>query len=567
MRAGNLVLSACLLAGCTGVIGSGDDTSDAGPGPGGNSSSLVCDENAVPDTAPLRRLSHTQYASSIRDFLAAALPEQGAAVYSEVAAKIDVMPDDRQVGPIGEIHGGFRRLDQAVNQEHVDGSYDVALAVGKAITTDPARLAAIGGNCSDDACVDAMIGKLGPLALRRPLEAEDVTFYRGFAGTDRSPAAMADVIAALLVSPRFLYHVEHATGAEAFAPLDAWELAARLSYHFWQTAPDAELRASAASGAILTDDGFKAQVDRLFRDPKTQAALDDFFREWLWLEELPKLDSRVGDVVFDAFAGMEKPTADLRDEMIADVITATRTVAQGGGTFTDLFGDTRAYVKTDLFARIYGVTPGSMSAPPERAGLLTRPALLATGSANTRPIMKGVFIRKALLCDDIPPPPKNANATKPMLSGSQTTREVVEQLTEKAGSVCAGCHANLINPLGFATEDFDALGRHRKAQKLFDDSGKLLTEKPVDTHTIPRVTPDDLRDSSGAADLTKYLMESGKVQSCFARQYFRFTFARLENDRDACAINAVTKGAVEGSTFGDVLKNIALRTEFKRRSF
>ncbi|MGZ3421996.1 MAG: DUF1592 domain-containing protein [Polyangiales bacterium] len=564
---GILTLTAA-LTGCVGVIGSGDGAGDAGPGGGsGNSSSLTCDESAIPDTAPLRRLSHTQYAGSVRDFLATALPKDGAAVYAEVAPKIDAMPDDRQVGPIGEIHGGFRRLDQAVNQEHVDGSYDVALAIGKAVANDPARLAAIGGACADAACVDAMIGKLGPIALRRPLDAEDVAFYRGFAGTDFSPAAIADVIAAMLVSPRFLYHVEHATTDEAFAPLDAWELAARLSYHFWQTAPDAELRDAAASGALLTDDGYRAQVDRMFADPKTQAALDDFFREWMWLEELPKLDARLGDVVFDAFVGMEKPTADLRDEMIADVITATRTVAQGGGTFSDLLGDTRAYVKSDLFARIYGVSPGSMAAPPDRAGLLTRPAFLTTGSANTRPIMKGVFIRKALLCDDIPPPPKNANATKPMLSGSLTTREVVEQLTEKPGSVCAGCHATMINPLGFATEDFDSLGRHRKAQKLFDDAGKLLTEKPVDTHTIPRVTPDDLRDSSGAADLTKYLLESGKVQTCFARQYFRFTFARLENDRDACAINAVTKGAVEGSTFGDVLKNIALRTEFKRRSF
>src|SRR4051794_3375464 len=129
MRAANLVLTAALagvLSACTGVIGSGDDAHDAGPGAGsGNSSALVWDENAVPDTAPLRRLSHTQYSSSIRDFLAAALPEQGAAVYSEVSAKIAVMPDDRQVGPIGEIHGGFRRLDQAVNQEHVDGSYNV----------------------------------------------------------------------------------------------------------------------------------------------------------------------------------------------------------------------------------------------------------------------------------------------------------------------------------------------------------------------------------------------------------------------------------------------------------
>jgi hypothetical protein len=95
----------------------------------------------------------------------------------------------------------------------------------------------------------------------------------------------------------------------------------------------------------------------------------------------------------------------------------------------------------------------------------------------------------------------------------------------------------------------------------------LVMEKAVDTHSVPRVKDDDLRESSGAADVTQYLLESGKVQTCFARQYFRFTFARIENDRDACAIGEVAQGAIEGKSFGDVLVNIALRPEFKRRSF
>ena len=85
--------------------------------------------------------------------------------------------------------------------------------------------------------------------------------------------------------------------------------------------------------------------------------------------------------------------------------------------------------------------------------------------------MKGVFLRTNILCDTIPPPPPGANAKPPELMPGMTTRESVEAITEMPGTVCAGCHTLAINPLGFATEGFDALGRFRTAQRLFDAAG------------------------------------------------------------------------------------------------
>lgn len=533
------------------------------PGSEKTESAFTCDPTAVPDTLPLRRLSANQYKHALRDLLTELTPATAKTAFASIEPKLAALPDDRQTAPSGETHGGFRRLDQVVNQEHVTIGYEIAVALGRALPVQGiAGTCATDGDASnDDACLDAFIRKVGALAYRRPLLDEDVAFYRGVAGTEKvSAAALGDAVAALLASPRFLYHVEHGTTADAWSALDGYELAARLSFHFWQTAPDPDLRAAAESGALLTDDGYVKEVHRLFADPRTEATLDDFFREWFWLDELPEMNGRVGDPVFDAFAGSDRPGPDLREHMIDDVLASARAAARSG-TFASFFLDAKSYATADDLTRIYA---GSEA---QRVGLLTRPALVASGSANTRPIMKGVFIRKALLCDEIPAPPNNAAANAPVLSPTMTTREVVEQLTEKPGSACAGCHANVINPLGFATENFDSLGRYRAAQKLFDDKGVLVTEKAVDTHTIPRVASDDMRASSGAGDLTKYLLESGKVQRCFARQWFRFTFARAENGRDGCALTELEKGARDGKSLAEVLMRIALSPQFKRRSF
>jgi len=565
MRNGLLLAATVGVVGCVGTIGSGDsdDGMNVPPGSSKAEQAFTCDPSAVPDALPLRRLSATQYKNALRDLLTELAPTAAKTMFASLEPKLASLPDDRQTAPNGETHGGFKRLDQVVNQEHVSVGYDVAVTIGRslAVQSIAGACATDGDETNDGACLDAFIRKVGALAYRRPLTDEDVAFYRTVAGLEKiSAAALGDVVAALLASPRFLYHVEHGSDGGAWTALDGYELASRLSFHFWQTAPDRALFTAAESGALLTDEGFVEEVHRLFADPRTEQTLDDFVREWLWLDELPEMNGRVGDPVFDAFAGADKPGPDLREHMIDDVLSAARAAARAG-TFASFLLDGKSYANADDLSRIYA---GSEA---QRVGLITRPALVASGSANTRPIMKGVFIRKALLCDEIPAPPNNAAANAPVLSPSMTTREVVEQLTERPGSACAGCHSTVINPLGFATESFDSLGRFRTAQKLFDEKGALVSEKPVDTHSVPRVKDGDDRPSTGAADVGRYLLESGKVQRCFARQWFRFTFARAENGRDGCVLSELEVGARDGKSLAEVLMRIALSPQFKRRSF
>ena len=182
--------------------------------------------------------------------------------------------------------------------------------------------------------------------------------------------------------------------------------------------------------------------------------------------------------------------------------------------------------------------------------------------------MKGVFIRKNILCDDIPPPPPGANAKPPDLGPNMTTRESVAAITEMPGTVCAGCHTAVINPLGYATEGFDSLGRFRTAQRLFDASGAQTGTKPVDTTSVPQVDLGDTTPSAGPGDLMSLIAGSGKVEACLARSFFRFTYGRWEDTAaDACALEDSRKVLAGGGTITDLLKAAVTSAEFKRRTF
>lgn len=577
----SLPLIAIACAACTGVIGGGpSDTAPPDKEPS-TPTSFVCDEELVQDTLPLRRLSLVQYRNTVRDLVRYALPSEVDSVMVDVSPSFERIPDDLRVGP-DQHYAGFSHLDQAVQQDHIDGAYAVAVAVGEALTLNDARLGEAVGSCAtdadtqnDDACLDDFIRDFGERALRRAVTDEDVAFYRGPAGQAPFDGAdYADVIGLLLNAPHMLYFVEHGEDGESQkAPLDGYELASRISYHFWQTMPDEELFAAARSGDLLGEEGYAAQIERVFNHANTRAALSSFFGEWLENTTLEELDSRVGTPVFDAFAGGFTPGPELRERMLAEVVDAATYYAfESGGTFDALFTSNKSFAKTDDLAAIYGVAPWSGEGEPpdmgpERAGLITRAAYVATGSANTRPVMKGVFIRKALLCDEIPPPPPNAAANPPQLSDSLSTREVVEELT--GDGVCAGCHVTVINPLGFATENFDALGRLRSEQPLFDeDTGEQVGVADIDTSSVPAIDDGDATVSAGAADLVGLIAASEKPNACFARQYFRFTFGRMEDlDKDACALADVKRALDDDQPLAEVLRTMALSTAFRQRTF
>jgi hypothetical protein len=563
-----------------------------GGGNGGTSSetlSFSCEASSKPPPASLRRLTMSQYRNTIADFVAFATGSttEASTVLGELEGPLRRLPADRRNPSSEDLHGSYRRLDQALQELHVDGYYDVAVAAGAALTS-PARLGRVIGACATDAdagndaaCLSEAVARLGQRALRRPLEAEEARFYEAVYGADKTadPAAYADVIAVLLNAPQLVYFVEHGAVAVAQKPgvfeLSGYELASRLSYQLWQTAPDSELLEHAKDGSLLEAATYRAQVERLLGDARARVALDEFFGDWLKVEDLPALDAKNADPVFRAFAGSQLPSASLRQDMIDDVLglLGYYTWREPSGIAT-LFESQRSFARSTELASLYGapVWDGSAQPPPlpegQRPGLLTRALFLSTGSPNTRPIMKGLFVRKYILCDSIPPPPPGANAKPPELQPGLTTRETVEALTQMPGTICNGCHATLLNPLGFATEGFDALGRYRTAQRFFDAQGNPTGEKSVDTRTAPHVLGDTETEVAGPVELMEQLVTSGKVEACLSRNFFRYTFARWEDTAaDGCALESMRQSLLNGGSIVDLVMAATLDGTFKQRAF
>lgn len=584
MRSTRWALPACLLAvlgSCEGRI-TGGPPSDAAPD-AVRVPPFTCRADAVAPELPLRRLSHTQYLQSMRDLVTVLAPQDAQAVLAEVNQQLGSMPDDGRAGP-DPAYGGLRRLDQSIYQRSVEGSYEVATAVGKSIVKTTARLTAAAGTCATDAstandspCLEDFIRNFGRRVLRRPLSDQDVTFYRQVAGATLEREDYQDLITVLLSAPGFLYFVEESPEGtpSGTSKLDAFALAARLSFHFWQTIPDPALLDAAASGSLLTEAGYREQVERLFADPRTQRSLDEFFGDWLSPEYLEELDANLGNPAFDAFRGDFTPTPQTRQHMLAEVQLMGRHYAHDTeSSFVDFFTSRRSFAQTDDVASLYGVPVWTTGEPPlfpqpEREGLLTRALLLSTGSASTRPIMKGVFARKALLCDTIPPPPGDAMTIAMGVATAGLGARAKAEAISQARVDCAGCHRALINPLGFVTEGFDALGRFRTSEKVYDKtSGALVGDEALTLSAVPLVTPDDARVASGAAELNRFMLESEKPQACFARRYFRFTFGRQEDAAlDGCTLSSLHEMLVHGDNLASVLREMVLRPSFSNKTF
>jgi hypothetical protein len=584
-------LWALSLAGCVGLIDAPPGAVQPLPGdptlaptvPAGRAAQFSCGPNRAPPDVPLRRLSQEQYLTTVRTLVQTTLPNDADAVLGSVASLLGQVPTDARLGGPGQRHGGFTVLDQTLQQGHADATYNLAVALGHALTSTTARMTALMGACATDAstsndasCLLDFVRTFGARALRRPLTADDETFY--LAGTDASPvdpATVADVVGLLLSAPESLFFVEHGTDdSQLVAPLSAFELASRLSYHFWRAPPDDALWASASSGALLSDAELKAQVDRLSADPRAAQTFEQFFLQWLNLDDLPELDALSSQPLFQAVVGADMPGPTTREAALDDVTKLVDYELGGKGSVSALLNERRSFATDPLLARLYGAPVWSGSgeptdpSSPARVGLLTRIAFVASGIDETRPIMKGLRIRNEMMCQAISPPPANAAAKPPDVSSMSTTREVVEALTQSTSN-CSVCHAMLINPLGFATENFDPIGRERTVQQLFDATGAPTGEKPISTTSVPRLaSPSDGRESSGAGDLTRMLDESGQFHSCLSRQYYRFTFARIEDpSTDGCPLSELESGAFADAPLDQLFKSIAFTPEFRERSF
>jgi hypothetical protein len=411
-------------------------------------------------------------------------------------------------------------------------------------------------------------------AWRRPLSGDEAArlhdFYArlrresGGGGLDHEHAIRA-LLARILVAPAFLYRAEprravegqgSSVGEGGIVPLTDWQLASRLSYFLWSSMPDEPLREAAAAGRLRAPAELERQARRMLRDPKARRLATEFFGQWL------------GFYRFDQFQGIdtgrfpeftEKLRAALYEEAVSffeHLVREDRPVDEllfADYTFlnralTEHYGVAAAAAKGDEFVKVDGL------AEQHRGGLLGMGAVLAATSAprRTSAVKRGDWVLRRIVGTPVPPPPANVGSIPPddVLTDGQTVRQRLE--AHRKVTSCANCHTR-IDPLGFALEPYDPLGRWRDAYsdgKPIDPSGTLRDGTTV-------FGPDGLRD---------YLRREGSnFHRTVSVKLLGFALGRAGMASDRPLIEAMTDGLAGGGHFGDLVVRIVTSEQFRSR--
>jgi hypothetical protein len=547
-----------------------------GTNPGGVT--VACDQAASPGVSPLLRLSTLQYRNTVKDLLDAV---GASALLPSVEGPLASIPDD-------SLADGFRGQDNRTALEHVQGYFNVGRALGDALVADPARLATVAGTCTSEptlsaACVDGFLDRFVRLAYRRPLSPMERADFTSLNDGARSPAqVIRAIVVVALSSPRFVHHVEidgnALTSADDVLQLSSYEIASRLSYTFWQTMPDAELLRAADDGSLASDAGFAAQLERVFADPRTQQTLWGFWNEWFRFEKFTGFETT--RPALQALAQGESlgvPGHDHYADMVQEVRDLTSLFTfQKRATVSDLLTTDLSVTRSADLAHLYGVSPWSGQGeypklPATRVGLLQRAALLVSNLEQTNPFHRGAFVRRTLLCDPLPQPDPNSlppgSLDPPIPSSAQTTRQRFQAKVEGKG-LCQGCHGGF-SDLGYVFESFDALGRFRNTEQVFDvKTGEKLAELPIDSNAVPRITEGDLTPVANAVDLNQRLLASQKVEACLAKRYFEFSVRRSASPStlDECVVQDLAAGLKDPAVgLGGAFRRLAKYKSFFQR--
>ena len=493
----------------------------------------------------LRRLTARQYDNTVRDLLGV-----------QEVPSADFVAD-------GEV-GGFTSNASApavpvvVEQyERAAGLLAEAADLKHVLPCDPK-------GTGEGPCAVSFVESFGRRAFRRPLTPTERTRYvdlylkatielgRSFEGGIRL------VIRAMLQSPHFLYLVERGgppgAGSSA-APLSGFEVATRLSYFLVAAGPDETLLNAAAAGYLDNRFGIEQQARRLLADPRARVALSEFFVEWLGLIRLGALGQCQEH--FPAFT----------PEMPAILLGELRRFVEwvlfdSDARFATLMTSAHAFLDEPM-AWLYHHDGVTGSVPQEvdlnhkrRAGVLTRGAWLAVHAHPeiTSPVHRGRFVRERLLCQRVGSPPGELVIAPLVFDPTLTQRERLAEHTQNPS--CAGCH-QLMDPIGFVFEGYDAIGRWRTE----DDTGA-----PVDTSGELIGTADADGPLDGALALIDRLADSRQVHRCFATQWLRFALGRTEAPEDQASLASIDQAfADSGLDIRELIVGLTVTDSFRYR--
>lgn len=531
------IACAALLSACVGHIGEAD-----GEATNGKTEEALCSEPSA-GASPLRRMTAEEYRNTVRHLLDV-----------DVASEL---PSDEKLGAF------YANSQTFMSELDVDRYKEAAETLAKAAlqkldTLVPCDLTASG----EEACARQFIETIGRRAYRRPLtDAEQSAYFQGpFTVGQKGggfPGGVRLVIQTMLQSPHFLYHIEVVPPGDqsaALVPVVSYELASRLSYALWASMPDDELLAAAEKGELDTAEGLRAQAERMLDDPRAKGGVASFVVQWLKLDRFDHLE-KDGDL-YPEF------TPALRDAMLAETIAfADWVLRKGDGTLGTLLSAPYSVLDGPMFD-FYGVPKPADHDPSEpvdldpdqRFGILTHASVLSryAHAHQTSPMLRGILIRDALLCQPLPPPPPEVNATPPEPDPNATLRERLKEHRENP--TCASCH-NLTDPVGFAFEHYDPIGRFRATEGdlPIDATGELINADVAGTF-------------DGVKELATKLVSSEQVSRCIANQWFRFALGRIEKKEDTCSMEHIEEVFLgSGQSLRELVFTIATSDAFRYR--
>lgn len=405
-------------------------------------------------------------------------------------------------------------------------------------------------------------------AFRRPATADEVELYHAMARDRLASGECLEVALnaahrAVLCSPDFLFLVEQGP------KLNNHELAARLSYFLWRTAPDQGLREQADKGTLAQPEVLRKETARLIASPRFDAFVRDFLAQWLNLREIdattpdrdlfPEYFESIGDGRQDVF---------LHESLVGETRAYFRDLVERDLGAPMLVSAPHAWLNQRL-AEHYDLPPVkgaalqriALPADSVRGGLLTQASILkvTANGANTSPVLRGVWLLERIVGTPAPPPPPNAGSIEPDTRGATTIREQLAK--HQSVKSCAGCHQK-IDPPGFVLEAFDPIGRYRDhyrttetGEKLTDvraffgahyGAVKYLKGLSVDTHSQ---LPGGLEIADVRAYKAALAARPELLARNFARKLVTFATGVSAGAGDELVVDAILKKA-EPSDFG-----------------
>ena len=451
------------------------------------------------------------------------------------------------------------RLSPAVYEVSITGPYE---SEGAGSTPSRERIFAKTPQSVDDEdhCAHETLAQLMRRAYRRPITEEDLQqplwFYRSSrrAGGDFEEGIQA-ALSAILVNPHFLFRVER--DPPGLPPATAYnisdlELASRLSFFLWSSLPDDQLLDLAEQGELSRPTVLEAQVRRMLHDERSQSLVTNFVSQWLYLRNLESLTPDLR--TFPDFDDNLRQAFHKETELFFDsILREDRSVL-------DLIDSDYTYLNERLakhydIPHVYGsrFRRVPLDSDQKRGGLLRQGSILMVTSYSTRtsPVIRGKWVLENLLGSPPPPPPDNV----PPLEDNTVSADlpVRERLaTHRANPSCASCH-DLIDPVGLALENYDAVGRWREME----------AGVPVDASgALP-----DGTSCEGVEGIEQGLLARPEIfVGTLAEKLLTYALGRGNEPGDAAAVRKIVRDAKDDDyRFSAIIVGIANSKPFRMR--